>query len=69
MSVKEIETAITQLSVKDLAELMGWLENYQAQLWDKQIEADLEAGRLDALLAEVDKEYEEGCRGIALCNA
>ena len=60
MSVKEIETAITQLSVKDLAELVGWLENYQAQLWDKQIEADLEAGRLDALLAEVDKEYEAG---------
>jgi len=28
------------------------------QAWDKQIEDDLEAGRLDALLAEVDKEYE-----------
>ena len=39
---------------------MAWLEEYHAQMWDKQIEEDLEAGRLDALLAEVDKEYEAG---------
>ena len=44
MSVKEIESAITQLSAKDLAELMAWLENHYAQMWDKQIEDDLEAG-------------------------
>jgi hypothetical protein len=60
MSVKEAEIAITQLSANELVELMAWLENYHAQMWDKQIEEDLEAGRLDALLAEVDKEYEAG---------
>jgi hypothetical protein len=60
MNVKEVEIAITRLSASDLAELMAWLENYYAQMWDKQIEEDLEAGRLDALLAEVDKEYEAG---------
>jgi hypothetical protein len=60
MSVKEVEIAITQLSAEDLTELIAWLENYHAQMWDKQIEEDLEAGRLDALLAEVDKEYKAG---------
>ncbi len=60
MGVREIETAITQLSAKDVAELVGWLENFQAQLWDKQIGQDLEAGRLDALLTEVEKEHEAG---------
>ena len=60
MSVKEIEIAITQLPANDLAELMAWLENYNAQMWDKQIEEDLEAGRPDPLLAEIDKEYEAG---------
>jgi len=60
MGVKEIETAITQLSAKDVAKLAGWIKDYQAQLWDKQIEDDLEAGRLDALLAKVEKEYEAG---------
>lgn len=60
MSVKEIETAITQLSATDLSELMAWLVEYHAQVWDQQIEEDLEAGRLDALLAEVDSEYQAG---------
>jgi hypothetical protein len=60
MTIKEIETAIGRLSIGDLTELMAWLENYHAQMWDRQIEEDLEAGRLDALLHEVDEEYEAG---------
>ncbi len=60
MSVREIEVAITQLPVDKLVELSSWLEEYQAQVWDEQIENDLDAGRLDALLAEVDAEYEAG---------
>lgn len=60
MGIKRIERAIAQLPAKSLAELMSWLEDYQAQVWDKRIEGDLEAGRLDALLAEVDEEYEAG---------
>lgn len=60
MGVKEIEAAITQLSPKDIAKLASWLTNYQAELWDRQIEEDLEAGRLDQLLAEVEKEHAAG---------
>jgi hypothetical protein len=60
MGIREIEKAILQLPAKDLDKLAGWLDDYRAQMWDKQIEEDLEAGRLDALLAEVDEEYEAG---------
>ena len=60
MGVKQIEKAITQLPAKELAELVSWLEDYHARVWDTRIEEDLEAGRLDALLAEVDEEYEAG---------
>jgi hypothetical protein len=60
MSVTEIESAIVQLPPKELAELMAWLQEHHQQVWDKQIEDDLEAGRLDTLLAEVDKEHEAG---------
>ncbi len=60
MSVKEIEAAITQLPVGDVTELMSWLAEHHAEVWDKQIEYDLDSGKLDALLAEVDKEYEAG---------
>ncbi len=60
MDVKEIERAIVRLPARDLDKLAGWLEDYRARMWDKQIEEDLEAGRLNALLAEVDEEYEAG---------
>ena len=33
---------------------------YNDHLWDKQIEDDLEAGRLDKLLAEVNEEHRAG---------
>jgi hypothetical protein len=60
MSVKEIENAITQLPAKEVAELMSWLAEHHAQVWERQIEDDLDAGRLDSLLAEVDREYGAG---------
>lgn len=60
MTIQEIEAAIVQLSPDQLAELTAWLAEYHAQVWDKQIEEDLDAGRLDALLDEIDKEYEAG---------
>ena len=60
MSVKDIEQAITQLPNRELTELMSWLQDYHHQVWDKQIEDDLDSGRLDSLIAEAEKEYEAG---------
>lgn len=54
MSVQEIESVIAELPVSEVTEPATWLA------WDKQIEDDLDAGRLDALLAEADKEYKAG---------
>jgi hypothetical protein len=60
MSVTEIKAAISDLGPEDRGKLITWLEEYQARSWDAQIENDLESGRLDKVLAEVDKEYEAG---------
>ena len=60
MSIAEIETAIQQLPADQVSELMTWLARYHEQVWDKQIADDLESGRLDSLLAEVDAEIEAG---------
>ena len=60
MTLEEMEIAITNLSPKELDELMAWFEEYYAQMWDKQIEEDANSGRLDKLLADVDKEYDSG---------
>ena len=58
MSVQQIEAAIEKLSQRDLAELAAWFGRYHEAAWDRQIEHDLGAGRLDRLLAEVDAEIE-----------
>ncbi len=60
MSVQEIEIVIAELPGGEVTELMSWVAEHHARLWDKQIENDLDAERMDALLAEVDKEYAAG---------
>ena len=60
MSVREIELAIAQLPYSELVELASWFEEFWAQAWDKQIEQDVQAGRLDALLQQVEQEFEAG---------
>jgi hypothetical protein len=60
MSVAEIESVIAQLPAEDFAELAAWFQKHLDRVWDKQIEDDLAAGRLDALMAEADDEYRQG---------
>ncbi len=60
MSITEIESAIKKLPAEQISELMAWLARYHEQVWDKQIGDDLESGRLDKLLAEVDAEIDAG---------
>ncbi len=60
MGIQEIQAAITKLPIKRLIELSTWFEEYQARIWDQQIEEDLALGRLDTILSEVDAEYEAG---------
>jgi len=60
MDVKEIESAIAQLPPAELAELAKWFEEFQAQVWDEQIEQDMKAGRLDAPLKQAEMDFERG---------
>jgi hypothetical protein len=69
LSVQELEVAISQLPPHELAELTAWLAEYQAKVWDHKIESDLEIGRLDAVLAGVDREYEAGLPNIRTVSA
>ena len=60
MSVKEIEVAIQQLTPKERSELVSLLVEQHHDDWDRQIEDDLEAGRLDKWMADMRKEYDAG---------
>jgi hypothetical protein len=60
MDIKEIESAIAQLPTSELAELAKWFEEFQARVWDEQLEQDVKSGRLDALLKQAEQDFEQG---------
>jgi hypothetical protein len=60
MSISEIEQAITELSPEELARFRAWFDEYYAEVWDKQIEEDVKAGRLDKLISDANEEYDAG---------
>lgn len=60
MTVKEIESAVSGLSRSDLEEFAVWFEEYQAHLWDCQIERDVRSGRLDSLIRKAEEEFASG---------
>ncbi len=60
MSIKELEAAITSLPSDQLAALGAWFDDYRAEEWDRQVEADATAGRLDALVLEAQGDIAAG---------
>jgi hypothetical protein len=50
--VEELEAAVQRLSPEDRAAFRAWFAEFDAQEWDRQLEADAAAGRLDWLVAE-----------------
>ena len=51
-TVKELQQAILKLPEEDYAELLRWLLELDWEKWDRELEEDVQAGRLDARSAE-----------------
>ena len=59
-TVKEIKEAIGKLSSDDRAALSAWLAESEAADWDRQLEADVNSGRLNWLLEEARDDLRSG---------
>jgi hypothetical protein len=59
-TVQDIENAIRQLSPEDLAAFRAWFAEFDAAVWDRQLEADVAAGRLDQLAEEALQDFRAG---------
>lgn len=59
-TVPEIRSAISQLPEAEFWRLAEWFDKAKSDAWDRQIEADAKAGKLDALWQEADEEIEAG---------
>lgn len=58
--VEKIEQDIEMLSKSELKAFRRWFQEYDAQAWDQQIEADAKSGKLDKLADEAVGEFRSG---------
>ncbi len=60
MSATEIIQQVQKLPPAEVFEISQWLREYEAALWDQQIEADIRAGKLDRPAQEALAELRAG---------
>ncbi len=58
--IAKIQQEILDLPQADYAQLRQWFSELDWEKWDRQIESDSDAGRLDFLITEALEEKEKG---------
>src|SRR5262245_14268216 len=58
--VESIEKEIEKLSSEELAKFRNWYAAFDAEVWDRQFEADVNAGKLDALADKALRDHSSG---------
>jgi len=58
--IEKIEQEIQALSPEELAEFRAWFMEFDWAIWDRQIERDTQAGRLDDLAARALRDHAAG---------
>ncbi len=58
--LEKIEQDIASLSPGEVAKLARWFAEFHADVWDKQIADDAEAGRLDRLADQALAAHKSG---------
>lgn len=59
-TLREVEEAVRRLPGEELAAFRAWFAEYDAEAWDRQIDEDVRAGRLDSLADEALRESRAG---------
>ena len=58
--VEQIEKEVESLAPEELAAFRAWFAEYDWKMWDRKLERDVTAGKLDKFAAEALGEYERG---------
>ena len=58
--LEEIEQRIRKLPAEELARFRAWFIEFDHLLWDRQIETDSKAGKLNKLTTEALDDYRAG---------
>ena len=58
--VETIEKAVRKLSDEELATFREWFAQFDAEAWDRELEADIASGKLDALVEQALAHHKAG---------
>lgn len=58
--LEELEKRIRNLPPEDLAKFRAWFVEFDHLMWERQIESDANAGKLDHLVNEALADYKSG---------
>jgi hypothetical protein len=58
--VEQLEKQVQNLTPEELVSFRNWFTEYDWLAWDRQLEADAGAGKLDEFAAEALAEHERG---------
>lgn len=58
--VEKLEREIKGLSARELAEFRTWFAEFDWAVWDRQLERDVAAGKLDSLAERALREHAAG---------
>ena len=58
--IEKIEQEVQALSPEELSQFRAWFLEYDWAAWDRQIERDSQAGRLDDLAAKALRDHAAG---------
>jgi hypothetical protein len=58
--IEKLEREVRDLTPRELAEFRGWFAAFDAAEWDRQFEADVAAGKLDALADAALADHRDG---------
>jgi len=59
-AIEKLEREVRKLSREDLAAFRDWFRKYDSEEWERQIEQDALAGKLDSLAEQSIAEHEAG---------
>ena len=61
-TIEEIEKAVADLTPEQFAKFRAWFDEFQARMFDEQIERDAKSGKLDKLISRARKNHDAGRR-------
>ena len=58
--IEELANEVQQLNREELAAFRDWFRKYDSDEWDKEIEEDIFAGRLEGLAEKAIEDHKSG---------